>query len=258
MTTVPAALKPKRAGTFGGGTMLNTGMGPSVVPALVMLARTIATPICDVDGHRASAWTPTAFASWPSVHWSIPAGSPTNPGGRSTVTSRTGSRGHGSPLKRPGADAVLKSIEVDASKGCPPACVSGSPAASEVTCPSNASMPNDGSSGVIVVGSTVLAEGNVGSDGSPPVTANVLVRTPEALGSTARSTVRSVVKAAGMTLEVFVQLKLEAPGTTLEQSQLSKLCTSVTVNPAGSVPLNVIGLTVPSSGASPLFVSCTR
>src|SRR5829696_1449538 len=81
-------LKPKRAGTPGGGTMLKTGTGPTVLlVAPEALCLTSAVPTCEVGGHSGLGRILSVSATSEALHCVTPVGFPTTPGGNSTTMS---------------------------------------------------------------------------------------------------------------------------------------------------------------------------
>ena len=179
--------------------------------------------------------------------------------------SFVGSTGHVSPLTGFVSVTVLKSIDVNAANGCPPACVNGEPPGLAVTCASNESTPKSGGVAVILVESTVDA-----SAAPPPETSNVLVSVPVAEGSTLALMVTALVRQhgkPGSRTSFIVHVTVDAPGTSVEQSHAGKPVFSAdsAVRPAGSVPSMVNGLpsvggamTPPAPMWSPTFATVTK
>src|SRR6185436_13982440 len=136
-------------------------------------------------------------------------GSPTNPGGRSTITSFAGSAGHRKLCCGTPSANVLKSRFVVMLYGCAPACIEKPPASLAGVWTSKASTPNPGA-GPMRVGSTAVTLVGVAP---PPDTANLVTKVPEAPGSTATVNCRASTPCWTFTLSLLVQSTVVAPAT---------------------------------------------
>src|SRR5918999_886461 len=192
----------------------------------------------------------------------VAVGSPTKPGGSSTSTVFAFSKDPGVPLTTEGRARLLNSMVVDASAGCPPAWVNGSPFGSR-TSPSKAAIPKPGGSGAITVASRTLA----GEAAPPPEISKLLVRTPDAPVATLVWSTMSASSPESRT-PVFVHVTTLAPAAPGHENSdptgspgLRIPAPLTPVMPAGKVALRVACTPVTGSGAvgtSPTFLTRTR
>src|SRR5262245_14638084 len=94
----PPTLKPKRAATPGGGSMLNIGTVLILLANSDPFSRPVATPTCEVEEHVGLESTSTLCPSSASEQLSTVLGWPTKPGGSSVTTLFKGSTASGSEL----------------------------------------------------------------------------------------------------------------------------------------------------------------
>ena len=126
---MPSHVEAEARRHVGGGTMLNTGTGPRCVPGAVD-AHERRSDLRVGRAQRRSDVALTRSRARPRCTVAPTVGLPTNPGGQvdDDVLGRLDRPRDptiGVTLSRTGFVTVLKSIDVDALYGCPPACVNG-------------------------------------------------------------------------------------------------------------------------------------